>query len=237
MHSNFSYISNSTVMLILCSLAVITVLCQSLYFLRVGFKRGNELGIEKKSMKQVVVSSGLFSIVPSLPILISYMILVPALGKFLPWLRLSVIGSAAYETMAADMAVKANGYASLSEAFSPEAYIAIVWTVTGAILLSSLSTFLLKPYDKKMKSMQGKGSKFMPILISAMFLGLLGSMAAPYLVDFNNVTGILTMIVAGVTVVIFNKVGKKVKVVKEFAFAGSMITGMVFAATYSNFVG
>lgn len=237
MHSNFSYISNSTVMLILCSIAVVAVLCQALYFLRIGFKRGKELGIDKESMKQVVVNSSIFSIVPSLPILISYMILVPALGKFLPWLRLSVIGSAAYETMAADMAIKANGYSSLSDAFSPEAYVAIAWTVTGAILLSSLSTFLLKPYDKKIKSMQGKGNKFMPILISAMFLGLLGSMAAPYLVDFNNVIGILTIIVAGMTVIMFNKIGKKIKIVKEFAFAGSMITGMVFAATFSAFVG
>lgn len=237
MHSNFSYISNSTVMLALCAIAVIAVLFQALYFMRVGFKRGKELGIDSDSMKQVAVSSGIFSIIPSLPILISYMILVPALGKFLPWLRLSVIGSAAYETMAADTAVKAYGYLSLSDAFSPEAYVSIVWTVTGAILLSSLSTFLLKPYDKKMKNMQGSGNKFMPILISAMFLGLLGSMAAPYLVDFGNITGILTILVAGATVIMFNNIGKKVKIVKEFAFAGSMITGMVFAAVFTAFVG
>jgi len=224
-------------MLFLCAIAIIGVLCQAIYFMRIGFKRGAELGIDSDAMKQVVISSGIFSIVPSLPILISYMILVPALGKFLPWVRLSVIGSAAYETMAADMAVKAYGYSSLSDAFSPEAYVSIAWTVTGAILLSALSTFLLKPYDKKMKSMQGKGSKFMPILISAMFLGLLGSMSAPYLVDFGNITGILTIVVAGATVIILNNIGKKVKIVKEFAFAGSMITGMVFAAAFSAFLG
>lgn len=237
MHSTFSYISNSTVMFILCALAVVGVVCQALYFLRMGFKRGEALGIEPSEMKQVVVSSGIFSIIPSLPILISYMILVPALGKFLPWVRLSVIGSAAYETMAADMAVKAYGYSSLSDAFSPEAYVGIAWTVTGAILLSSLSTFLLKPYDKKMKSMQGKGSKFMPLLISAMFLGLLGSMSAPYLVDFGNVVGIFTIVVSGVTVIVLNKLGKKYKIVKEFAFAGSMITGMLFAAVFTAIVG
>ena len=43
---------------------------------------------------KVVKSSALFSVVPSLPIIISYMILMPVLGKFFAWLRLSVIGSA-----------------------------------------------------------------------------------------------------------------------------------------------
>lgn len=70
----------------------------------------------------------------------------------------------------------------------------------------------------------------MPILISAIFLGLLGFMSIPYLVVFKNVTGIITIIVAGATVIMFNNIGKKIKIVKEFAFAGSMITGMVFAA-------
>ncbi len=233
MHSNFSYISNGTVMVILCAVTIIVVLFQALIFLRLGFRRGNELGLSKASMKQVVVSSSVFSIIPSLPILISYMILVPALGKFLPWVRLSVIGSAAYETMAADMAVKAFGYTNLSDPFSPEAYLGITWMVTGAILLSSLAVYFLKPYDKKMQKLQGSGSKFIPILISAMFLGLLGSMAAPYLVNWKNITGVLTILISGVAVTLFNKLGRKVPIVKEFAFAGSMIAGMVFAAIYT----
>ncbi len=94
----------------------------------------------KEELKKVVVSSSIFSIVPSLPIFISYMLLVPALGKYFPWLRLSVIGSASYETMSADMAAKAYGYSGISSAnFTSDVFAAITWTVTFGILLSNLS--------------------------------------------------------------------------------------------------
>lgn len=94
----------------------------------------------KEELKKVVVSSSIFSIVPSLPIFISYMLLVPALGKYFPWLRLSVIGSATYETMSADMAAKAYGYSGISSAnFTSDVFAAITWTVTFGILLSNLS--------------------------------------------------------------------------------------------------
>ncbi len=94
----------------------------------------------KEELKKVVVSSSIFSIVPSLPIFISYMLLVPALGKYFPWLRLSVIGSSSYETMSADMAAKAYGYSGISSAnFTSDVFAAITWTVTFGILLSNLS--------------------------------------------------------------------------------------------------
>lgn len=235
MNSNYSFISNSSAMLILCSVVIVGVIFQALYFLRFAFKRGNELNIESNSMKQIVTSSAVFSIIPSLPILISYLILISALGKYLPWVRLSVIGSAAYETMAADMAVKAYGYSSLSDPFSPEAYVGIAWTVTIAILLSALSSFLLKPYDKKMQTM--KENKFMPYLISAMFLGLLGSMSAPYLVNFKNLSSIIAIVTSAISVLVLGKIGQNSKVIKEFAFPVSMVIGMVSAAVFTALVG
>lgn len=38
------------------------------------------------------------SIIPSLPIFVSYVILTPAFGKFFTWVRLSVTGNPEYET-------------------------------------------------------------------------------------------------------------------------------------------
>jgi hypothetical protein len=220
-------------MLILCVLTIIGVLFQAGIFLKLGISRSKSIGITNKEIKETIVNSSIFSIIPSLPILISYLILVPALGKFLPWVRLSVIGSAAYETMAADMAVKSFGYNSLSDPFTPEVYLAIAWTVTGAILLSAATTFLLKPYDKRMKSIEKSGNKFIPIMITAMFLGLLSNMIAPYLVNFKDITGMLTIIVSGIAVILFNKIGKKIKIFKDFAFAGSMVSGMIFASIFT----
>lgn len=94
-------IANSTVMAMLCGITILIVLLQPLLFTLVALKRGKELGIEKGELKTAAKSSAIFSIIPSLPILISYLLLVPFLGRFFPWLRLSVVGSAVYETMAA----------------------------------------------------------------------------------------------------------------------------------------
>ena len=104
----YSYVANSPVMFIFCALAILVVLVQAVIFFRTAWKRALEMGFTKGELMKVVKSSAIFSIVPSLPIIISYMILLPALGKFFPWLRLSVIGSATYETLAANMAVTAS---------------------------------------------------------------------------------------------------------------------------------
>lgn len=123
-------------MAVLCGAAILFVLVQSALFFRMAQKRALELGITSSDIKKVVKSSAIFSVIPSLPIIISYMILLPALGKFFPWLRLSVIGSASYETMAANMAVTSYGFAGLGVSnFTPEVYGAIAWVVTLGLSL------------------------------------------------------------------------------------------------------
>ena len=83
----YSYVANSPVMFIFCALAILVVLVQAVIFFRTAWKRALEMGFTKGELMKVVKSSAIFSIVPSLPIIISYMILLPALGKFFPWLR------------------------------------------------------------------------------------------------------------------------------------------------------
>ena len=92
----YSFVANSSVMAVFCGLAILVVLVQAVLFFRTAWKQALQLGFTKSDLMKVVKSSAVFSVVPSLPIIISYMILLPALGKFFPWLRLSVIGSATY---------------------------------------------------------------------------------------------------------------------------------------------
>ena len=47
--------------------------------------------------------------VPSIPIVLSVIVMVPVLGVALPWLRTSVIGSANNELISATMAAEAMG--------------------------------------------------------------------------------------------------------------------------------
>ena len=134
MEKMYFSVANSPVMAAFCGLAILVVLVQAAIFFRTAWKRALELGFEKKDLMKVVKSSALFSVVPSLPIIISYMILMPVLGKFFAWLRLSVIGSASYETLAANMAVTSLGFESLGSAdFSPVSYTHLTLPTTSRV--------------------------------------------------------------------------------------------------------
>ena len=89
-------IANGSAMAILCGITILIVLLQPVLFIIAAVRRAKELNMPKEELKEAAVSSAVFSVIPSLPIIISYLILVPSLGRYFPWLRLSVVGSAVY---------------------------------------------------------------------------------------------------------------------------------------------
>lgn len=230
MSKSYDIVANSPVMAAMCGLAILVVLVQAVIFFRTAWGRALELGYTKSDLMKVVKSSAVFSIVPSLPIIISYMILLPVLGKFFAWLRLSVIGSASYETLAANMAVTSFGFTSLGSAdFSPDVFGSLMWVVTLGVFLSSMSALLLKKYDKKMQSLSAGAGGFGTVIPNIMFLGMMATLSAPYLVDVTNIPSMCTIVVSALAMIGLNAVGKKYKALKEFAFSLSMIAGMATA--------
>jgi hypothetical protein len=226
----YSFVANSSVMAIFCGLAILVVLVQAVIFFRIAWKQALQLGFTKSDLMKVVKSSAVFSVVPSLPIIISYMILLPALGKFFPWLRLSVIGSATYETLAANMAVTSFGFDSLGSAdFSPDVFGSLLWVVTLGVFLSSMSALLLKRFDVKMKSVTENPNSFGKVIPNIMFLGMMATLSAPYLVDVGNFPSVAAIVVSAAVMIGLNAVGKRYPALKEFAFSLSMIAGMASA--------
>ena len=226
----YSFVANSSVMAIFCGLAILVVLVQAVIFFRIAWKQALQLGFTKSDLMKVVKSSAVFSVVLSLPIIISYMILLPALGKFFPWLRLSVIGSATYETLAANMAVTSFGFDSLGSAdFSPDVFGSLLWVVTLGVFLSSMSALLLKRFDVKMKSVTENPNSFGKVIPNIMFLGMMATLSAPYLVDVGNFPSVAAIVVSAAVMIGLNAVGKRHPALKEFAFSLSMIAGMASA--------
>lgn len=101
---------SSKLLYILVILGLVFIFSICVFFFRRAVKRAKELGIENDKIKSVVRSSQIFSIVPSISIIIGLITLSPILGVPWPWFRLSVVGSLPYELMAADLAVKGAGY-------------------------------------------------------------------------------------------------------------------------------
>ena len=226
----YSFVANSSVMAVFCGLAILVVLVQAVLFFRTAWKQALQLGFTKSDLMKVVKSSAVFSVVPSLPIIISYMILLPAMGKFFPWLRLSVIGSATYETLAANMAVTSFGFDSLGSAdFSPDVFGSLLWVVTLGVFLSSMSALLLKRFDVKMKSVTENPNSFGKVIPNIMFLGMMATLSAPYLVDVGNFPSVAAIVVSAAVMIGLNALGKRYPALKEFAFSLSMIAGMASA--------
>lgn len=221
--------ANSSVMAVLCGITILIVLLQPILFLAAAVKRGKELNMTKEEMKNAAVSSAVFSIIPSLPIIISYLILVPSLGRYFPWLRLSVVGSASYETMVANMAAEAFGLESITVENIPlDVFVSIVFVVTIGILGGNIfNVFFLKTYDKKVEKIKGENAALVPMITTAMFFGLYGTMAAPHLTNFSSIPALSAILVAGIAALLLGKLSTKVKRLKEFSFALSMVIGML----------
>ncbi len=222
-------VANSSAMAILCGITILIVLLQPVLFVMAALKRAKELNMSREEIKQAATSSAVFSIIPSLPIIISYLLLVPALGRFFPWLRLSVVGSAVYETMVANMAAEAFGLESITSGDIPaDIFIGIVFVVTIGILGGNIFNVLfLKTYDKKVEALKTKNASLVPMITTAMFLGLYGTMAAPHLTNFSSIPAISAIFVAGISALVLGKVAVRFKKLKEFAFPLSMIIGML----------
>lgn len=86
---------------VMIGLLLIFLLCAVM--LKMAWARCIELGIPRQKVMDAVKSSVIFSVVPSLSIVIGLFSLAAVLGVPWPWFRLSVVGSVSYELMAADM--------------------------------------------------------------------------------------------------------------------------------------
>ena len=232
MENDYLSIANSNLLFFICLIPIVIVIIQSIMFLRLSRKEAKNLNIPDETIKKVIANSAIFSIVPSLPILITLAILMPVLGKFIPWLRLSVIGSAMYESMSADMTIKSFGLGGLGAAeLTPTVFVGIIWVMTLAILVSPvLNVVLLKSYDSKLKSFRKSGG-FMAAAVGSLFIGMLAIMGVPTLFNFKNPVGIGVSVISGVVIILFDKIAKATgnKVLSEFSFPLSMVIGMVSA--------
>lgn len=150
---------NSGIMYALAALVVVFVTVQSLFFLVKAWKRGKELGIEAAKMKQTVISSALFSVAPAISILATVLALASALGYVLPWIRLSVIGNLAYETVAAEAALEALGTSMANSDLNTIEFSTVAWAMTvGSCFPLVLLPFLCKRIHKAMHKVLGGGT-------------------------------------------------------------------------------
>ncbi len=188
--------ANSWWMYSLGIFVVLFVLCGSLFFIYRSYKDAKELNMDPKILKKTIINSAIFTILPSVSILIGVVTLSGKLGIPLPWIRLTVIGALHYEGIAASAP-----YGDLVS-FSNVQFITIAFVMTLGILSGPLyCLFGFKAYDKKIlakakntnetelattDSNKPKKKGFGDVLFDAVFIAMICSFLAVEIAYFFN---------------------------------------------------
>jgi hypothetical protein len=230
----YAEIANSTWMYVLTSVILIGVIVQSLVYMKRAWLRAHDLGMTDEQIKKGLLTGITISIVPTLPVLIVFISLIKLMGIPLPWLRLSVIGSAMYEMLAADIGVKA-----VSEEFAVNGYSAYAWTsaawtmALGACTCVLWSIFATKPISMVYDQVE----KFDPSLVLAVgtgcMAGVMGYASTSY--GFKGkaeLTVFGASFIASTLIMLIQKKMPGQKWLGDFNMALSMIFGMIIACVF-----
>ena len=169
---------NHPILFVLIGLIIAVVMAQSVYFFIKAYRRAIALGVKKSVLKKTMITSAIFTIAPAVAIVISVITLAPSLGIALPWLRLSVIGSLSYETVAAANAASGMGktLADFIGGMNASEYVTILIVMTLSILVGIwLAPVLAKRMQKGLGSFEAKDKKWNDILQNSLFIGMISA--------------------------------------------------------------
>ena len=168
---------NHPILFILAGLIIAAVLGQSVYFLAKALKRSRELGMDQTKIKKTMKTAALFTIAPAVAIVISVMTLSKKLGLALPWLRLSVVGSMSYETIAASNALEAMGQSLGSgQALTAQQYVNVLLVMTISIMVGIILVPIIgKKLQTGLSSLGKRDARWADIFQNSLFIGMISA--------------------------------------------------------------
>lgn len=236
---NYLQYANASVLKWAVAGIVIFVLLQSLLFLWIAVKRGRAAGVAEEAMRKAFRAGVTTSIIPTLPILMALIAIAPVLGLPVSWMRLSVIGSAPYELMAAGIGAKTMGVHSLGgEAFTTAVFANAIWVMCiGSFWAIMIVALFYKGLKKRYGLKVSGDSRWQEVLTSSCFMGVFALFMADPLTTggvplATFITSALLMVVCVLLIVKL-----KFERLREFALTLSMIGGMVMSVVWTQVVG
>ena len=167
---------NHPLLFLIAGLLIAVVLAQSVFFLVKALRRSKALGMDQKKIRKTMVTAAVFTIAPAVAIVISVMVLSKTLGLPLPWLRLSVVGSMSYETVAATNALSAMGQTLGAGNLDAQQFVNVLTVMTISIMLGIwLVPVIGKKLQTGMKSLANRDAKWADIFQNALFIGMIAA--------------------------------------------------------------
>ena len=242
---NFSV--NHPILFVIVGTIIATVLAQSVFFLARAIKRAKELGLTAH-IKKTIISAAIFTIAPAVAVLIGVVALSKSLGIPLPWLRLSVIGSITYETVAAGNALEAANLSAGTTVSDPSIYITIAWVMTVGIAAGlSLVPFVTKKLQSGLAKVGMKDKKWGEVFSNAMFLGMISAFLGYVFCDVGlivkgDLSGLIpvcVMVTSAIVMAICGTIATKCKIrwLTDYALPMSLIAGMASAIPFTMLLG
>ncbi|MBQ2806752.1 MAG: DUF5058 family protein [Clostridia bacterium] len=239
---------NHPIIFIMVGAIIALVLAQSVFFLVRAVKRAKELGIAKGTVTKTITSAALFTIAPAVAILVGVVALSKSLGLALPWLRLSVIGSITYETVAAGNAIEAAGQTMSELVSDPSIFITIAWVMTVGIAAGLVFVpFVTKKLQSGMSKIGMKDKKWGEIFNNAMFLGMISAFLGYVFCDVGliikgDTSGLIPVCVMAVSAVVMAVLGliatkSKIRWLTDYALPVSLVAGMASAIPFTALLG
>lgn len=238
---------NHPILFVIVGAIIAIVLAQSAFFLARAIKRAKELGLGEH-IKKTVISAAIFTIAPAVAVLIGVVALSKSLGIPLPWLRLSVIGSITYETVAAGNALEAANMSAGTTVTDPSIYITIAWVMTIGIAAGLiLVPFVTKKLQSGLAKVGMKDKKWGEIFNNAMFLGMISAFLGYVFCDVGLVakgdtSGLIPVCVMATSAVVMAICGTiatkcKIRWLTDYALPMSLIVGMASAIPFTMLLG
>ncbi|MDC7125478.1 MAG: DUF5058 family protein [Spirochaetales bacterium] len=225
---NYLDFANKPVLMIAAAVVIIFVFLQAGLFLFVAWKRGKSAGIDSQRMRKALGTGITTSIIPALPIVMTLIAITPVIGTPISWMRLSVIGSAPYELMAAGIGAKTMGVTTLGgEGFTPTVFANAAWIMCiGSFWSIMIVSIFYKGLKKRYTLGKNGDTKWRESLTGACFMGVFAIfMASPITTGgISLVTFLISAVIMLVCLLIILKF--KFEKLKEFALTISMLGAM-----------
>ena len=239
---------NHPILYVIVGAIILLVLAQSFFFLFRAIRRAKELGIAQSVWKKTITSAAIFTIAPAVSILVGVIILSKQLGIALPWLRLSVVGSLSYETLASQTTIDQLNVPTGQALNDPTAYVTVLWVMTVGIAIGLfLVPLCTKRIQKGIHKMEKKDARWGEIFNNAMFLGMISAFLGYVFCDVTSVFSgetaglipVCVMAVSAALMVICGLTAKKAKIrwLTDYALPISLVGGMASAIPLTGWLG
>ena len=247
---SMTFSTNHPILFVLAGIIIAVVIGQSVYFLAKALKRSKELGMDQTKIRKTIQTAALFTLAPAVAIVISVLALSKKLGLALPWLRLSVVGSMSYETIAASNALQAMGQTMGSgDALTAQQYVNVLLVMTISIMVGIILVPLIaKKLQSGLSNLSKRDAKWADIFQSALFLGMISAFVGFVFSDISRLwnpvegysatSGLIPVLVMVVSMLVMVCCGllmrkPKLKWLSEYALPISLVAGMASAIPFT----